>query len=102
MAELSQDHAVVEWTVSSISYTPEVYYIRYGLSPESLTAVSNTTEGTSDISATNLLFSLSLTGLRFQRTYFYQVVAENSVGTTESSVANFTTSSPGNSMIYVS
>lgn len=101
VATLSHDQAVVEWTVSSISYTPEIYHVQYGLSPESMNSTSNATKITTDIHATNMLFSLPLTGLLFKHTYFYRVVAENSIGITESSVANFSTSSPGRNLIEV-
>ena len=74
-----------------IVYTPENYTVRFGTSPGSLTHFSQQQQGGDNFIATNLPFSVELTGLSAGTTYYYQVVAVNSVGTTASVERMFTT-----------
>ena len=83
--------ASIEWRISQISYTPEIYYVKYGTSSTSLTLNTTTIESGSDVSITNQIYSVELRGLTFNTTYYYQVVASNSIGSSYSSVKSFVT-----------
>jgi len=83
--------ATIQWTVSRIAYTPETYTVDFGNSSGSLTNVSQQQESGDDFTATNLQFSVQLTGLSAGTRYYYQVVAMNSEGFTASIEQNFTT-----------
>ena len=85
------NRATIQWTVARIAYTPETYTVHFGNSSGSLTNVSQQQESGDDFTATNLQFSVELTGLSPGSTYYYQVVAVNSVGSTTSDEQNFTT-----------
>ena len=95
VVSVSHEDAEIEWRVAAISFTPETYHVEYGLSQQYLNLTTIITEGTFDVQATNLIYSSILTELRGYITYYYQVVAENTIGTSRSAVRNFTTSSPG-------
>ena len=85
------NRATIQWTVSRIAYTPETYTVHFGTSPGSLTNVSQQRQSGDNVTATNLSFSIELTGLSARTTYYYQVVAMNSVGSTASVEQSFTT-----------
>ena len=87
----THNRATVLWTVPRIAYTPETYTVHFGTSPGSLTNVSQQQESGDDFTATNLTFSVQLTGLSPGTTYYYQVVAMNTEGSTASIEQNFTT-----------
>ena len=77
--------------MSRIAYTPENYTVHFGTSPGSLTPFSQQQQSGDNFTATNLQFSLQLTGLAPGTTYYYQVVAVSSVGSTASVEQSFTT-----------
>ena len=85
------NRATIQWTVSRIAYTPEIYTVHFGTSPGSLSPFSQQQESGDNVTATNLSFSIELTGLSAGTTYYYQVVAMNSVGSTASVEQSFTT-----------
>ena len=90
------DSATIQWLVNAISYTPETYTIYYGTSQVSLQESTNVmVEGTTDITAITQMYSKIVIGLEESTTYYYQIVAENSVGSTESAIAEFTTPTQG-------
>ena len=74
-----------------IAYTPETYTVHFGTSSGSLTYVSQQQDSGDNFTATNLLFSVQLTGLSAGTTYYYQVMAMNSEGFSSSIEQNFTT-----------
>ena len=88
---ITHSRATIQWTVSRIAYTPETYTVHFGTTPGSLTNVSQQLQSGDNFTATNLQFSVQLTGLSAGTTYYYQVVAMNSVGSTASIEQNFTT-----------
>ena len=85
------NRATIKWTVSRIAYTPETYTVHFGTSSGSLTSFNQQRQSGDDFTATNLSFSTQLTGLSPGTTYYYQVVAMNSVGSTSSVEESFTT-----------
>ena len=85
------DRTTIQWTVSRIAYTPENYTVHYGTSSGSLSSFSQQQQSGDNVTATNLQLSVQLTGLSPGTTYYYQVVAVNSVGSNASIEQNFTT-----------
>ena len=83
--------ATIYWTVPRIAYTPENYTVHFGTSPGSLTPFNQQQQSGDNFTATNLQFSLQLTGLSAGTTYYYQVVAVNSVGSAASVEQSFVT-----------
>ena len=65
--------------------------MHFGTSPGSLTPFNQQRQSGDNFTATNLQFSVQLTGLSAGTTYYYQVVTVNSVGSTASVVQSFTT-----------
>ena len=65
--------------------------MHFGTSSGSLTPFNQQRESGDNFTATNLQFSVQLTGLSAGTRYYYQVVAMNSVGSTASVEQNFTT-----------
>ena len=89
--DVSHNRATIQWTVSMIAYTPENYTVHFGTSSGSLTPFNQQRQSGDNFTATNLQFSIQLTGLSAGTTYYYQVVAVNSEGPTASVQQNFTT-----------
>ena len=89
--DVRHNRAAIHWTVSRIAYTPENNTVHFGTSPGSLTYFSQQRQSGDNFTATNLFLSLQLTGLSAGTTYYYQVVAVNSVRSTASVEQSFTT-----------
>ena len=88
---IRHDTATIHWTVSRVAYTPENYTVHLGTSSDSVTRFSQQRGSGDNFTATNLPFSLQLTGLAPGTTYYYQVVAVNSAGSTASVERSYTT-----------
>ena len=90
---ISDSSALIQWTVSSIAYTPETYVVEYGTSQDSLDMTSDPTHSGEDITIANVTYSVTLSDLRENTTYYVHIVATNTAGrSTTSSVERFTTS----------
>ena len=89
--DIRHNRATIHWTVSMIAYTPENYTVHFGTSPGSMTSFNQQRQSGDNFTATNLLYFVELTGLSAGTTYYYQVVAVNSVGSTQSTGPQFTT-----------
>ena len=83
---ISFNGTTIHWTISRIAYTPETYTVHFGTSPGSLTRFSQQRESGDNFTATNLQFSVQLTGLTPATNYSYRVVATNTIGRTAMSV----------------
>ena len=83
--------ATLQWTVPYIAYTPETYQIYHGTDETMLDLSSKTVTGSSDLEVINQVFTVDLTELIHDTTYYYQVIATNSYTTTESDITTFMT-----------
>ena len=91
--------ATINWIVTAIVYTPETYFIVYGLSNDTLDLRSGPIGEATNITDTNVAYSVAITGLRPFTQYYYRVDACNSFTTTESTVETFQTTEAGIRMI---
>ena len=86
--EVESESVVIQWTVAYISYSPETYVVQYGTSRETL--VHNSSRRASEVGTTT--YSVPLSGLRDNTTYYVQVLATNTaLRSSRSSVESFTT-----------
>ena len=76
----------VQWTVPLIAYTPETYVVSYsnGTLKRQQPLMSDPVGSGTDFDAVDQTFSVELTGLEPNTAYNYQVMSENSEGTTAS------------------
>ena len=86
--------AIISWIVQSIVNDTETYTVLYGTGMNTLSN-STVTMGSADLSIINEGFSVNITGLMPFTKYYYIISAENSVGTTNTSLLNFTTDETG-------
>jgi hypothetical protein len=80
--------AILNGTVTANNSTTD-YWFAYGTSKTALTSLTTKTPGFSGIKANPVTFALS--GLKSNTTYYFQVVAANSAGTSKGSVLSFKT-----------
>ena len=86
--EVQSDGVTVQWRVSHIAYCPETYVVQYGTSRESLIHDSSRTHSEEGV----MTYSVKLSGLRDNTTYYVQVLATNTaLRSSRSSVESFTT-----------
>ena len=81
--------------MTSVAYTLETYSVIYGVSIGGLDMRSNFTDGSSNYSAINQAYSVTITDLKPFTQYYYSVVAHNSFTTTESNILTFKTTEAG-------
>ena len=97
VTRVTHNSATISWTVSSLSYDPEMYVVQYGLAEDSLTLNSTIVMG--DVTPLNYMDSFTgsvqLPGLNRLTTYYYGVMAINSAGIAFSDVKMFNTSGLG-------
>ncbi len=91
---LSFELAEIQWLVPAIVYTPENYTVIYGTDESLLNSSSGVVIGTNDITSANQVYSATLRGLQPNTTYYYQVVARNSIGENSSTVGILVTPPP--------
>ena len=89
--------AVIQWTVPSIAYSPETYFIRYGTGKSNLNLKSEVLQGTQNLNAKDQTLSITLRYLTHDTRYYFQVVSNNTNGQTESAEHEFSTSRLGKS-----
>ena len=75
--DITTDSAIIQWTVSYISYSPETYVVKYGTSQDTLIQNSSTIYSGDDITITDMTYSVKLSNLKENTTYYVQVVATN-------------------------
>ena len=89
------------WVVTNITFDPETYSVLYGSNMTMLLSASEVVEGNNDTSVINEVFSSNISGLLPFTTYYYIIRAINTVGSTNTSVMNFTTDETGTVHMYV-
>ena len=90
----SSTEALISWLVPEISYTAEDYTIMYGQNQSFLNYSSETVTGNRDISSVNQIYSITLDELLPNTSYYYQLIAENTIGTNSTEVRAFMTPLP--------
>eukprot|EP00731_Ephydatia_muelleri_P025200 Em0017g283a len=80
--EVNTSSVSVTWTVTKVAFTPEVYSIRFWSPPSTGYTTSDKVNGTSDIVAEDMQYTILLTGLTANLHYVFQVEAKNTVGST--------------------
>ena len=89
---VTHNTALIQWTVFSIAYTPETYVVKYGTSQDSLDMTSDPTHSGEDITIANVTYSVTLSDLRENTTYYVHIVATNTADRSNtSSVERFMT-----------
>ena len=92
ITDITVDSALIQWTVSYIAYSPEVYVVKYGTSQDSLTENSDSTYSGEDTTITNKTYSIKLSNLKENTSYYVQVMATNTAKrTNKSNMERFTT-----------
>ena len=90
--DITTDSAIIQWTVSYISYSPETYVVKYGTSQDTLIQNSSTLYSGDNITITDMTYSVKLSNLKENTTYYVQVVATNTaLRSNMSSVETITT-----------
>ena len=84
----------ISWIVRSIVNDTETYTVLYGTDMNTLSS-SVVRMGNTDLSTINEKFTVNITGLIPFTAYYYIISANNSVGTTNTSVMNFVTNETG-------
>ena len=85
---VKSDSVIIQWTVPYISYSPETYVVQYGTSRDSLIHNSSSTDSEEEV----MTYSVELSGLRDNTTYYVQVLATNTAQrSNRSTVHTFTT-----------
>ena len=83
---------IIQWTVAYISYSPEMYLVQYGINREDLDQNSSVVYSGDDITITSKAYSVELSDLRDNTTYYVQVLATNTAQRSNTSiVVRFTT-----------
>jgi len=85
---ISGNRATIQWTVSSIAYTPETYVVEYGTSQDSLNLTSYSQHSGPDITFTDVTYSVQLSNLE-PAIYHYQVVVTNTADRSTSGAQSF-------------
>ena len=91
---LSFELAQIQWLIPEIVYTPENYTVVYGKEQTLLNYSSNVIVGTDNITSRNQIYSTTLSVLEPNTTYYYQVIATNSVGRNSSIIRQLLTPLP--------
>lgn len=93
MTDNNGETATIEWLIPFIT-SPEEYTVQYGLSRDNLDSNISISSG-NNTSITDQQYSVTIEGLLYVTTYYFQVVVTNEVGTAESDVLSFTTPEGG-------
>ena len=78
MTQISTNSAIIQWTVPSIAYTPEMYVVEYGDVPDSLIYSGDPVTSRDDIVTANKDYSFQLKGLKPGTMYYFIIESQNS------------------------
>ena len=85
---IGTDTVTVEWTISTITFPPETYVVRYGTSTHSLELRSDPIESENNTSSYNVTYSIQLSSLQSNTLYYYQVISMNQAVNIENSTVS--------------
>ena len=85
VSDITSTSARISWTIPNIPSTVESYSVTYGLDPTALTSVSPPHNSGFNV------YSQVLAGLDPSETYYFRVVASNTVGSSGSDIDSFMT-----------
>ena len=89
---VAETSANITFTIPAIAYTPEQYHIEFiGMELQNNLTNSTVISGTGNITATDLVYTITLNGLEEANSYNFSVVSTNCQGSTRTQVENFTT-----------
>ena len=89
---VTETTATITFIVPVIAYTPEMHYIQYiGQELQNVLRNSTSITGTNDITVTNAIYNITLTGLEEANTYEFSVVSTNCIGNATTEEMEFTT-----------
>ena len=91
---ITTDSAIIQWTVSYISYSPETYVVKYGTSQDTLIQNNSTIYSGDDITITDMTYSVKLSNLKGNTTYYVEVVATNTAQISNMSIVERFRTSP--------
>lgn len=91
----------ITWLVPSIAFTPENYSIEYSPNHRNLDINSQSLQGSTNLTATDIMYSLILFDLLPFTQYYYRVVSTNLVGTSQSGIHQFRTPPAGMWFVYL-
>ena len=94
VSDIMSPSATITWTIASLSQQQQ-YYVDYGTDENALDQRSKTVISSDDTSLTDQNYTVSLSELFFNTTYYIQVVATFGVYTLKSGVSSFTTPKEG-------
>lgn len=90
--EVTAESAIIHWTVPYIAYSPEIYTVQYGTSNDSLIQNTDSEYSGEDVNITNKTYSVKLSDLKGNTTYYVQVMAINTANISNtSSMESFAT-----------
>ena len=78
MTQISTNSTIIQWTVPSIAYTPEMYVVEYSEMLDSVIYSANSTSREDNITAVDTTHSVELKGLKPGTKYYFVVEAQNS------------------------
>lgn len=91
----------ITWLVPSIAFTPENYSIEYSPNHGNLDINSQSLQGSTNLTATDIIYSLILFDLLPFTQYYYRVVSTNLLGTRQSGIHQFRTPPAGMWFVYL-
>ena len=91
--------ATISWTIPEILYTEETYYVVYGLTNLTLDQTSESISSGSDVTVTDMVYTITLDNLHPYYTYYFVVTSENSIAPRSTEIYMFTTLEAGNSVL---
>ena len=97
---ITGETAVIMWTILRVTFTFEEYAVYYGQTEDSLSMMSEVLYGL-DLSAVNVTYKVTLSGLQPLSIYYYRVVSSNSITESSSAILNFTTVRDGKMFCFI-
>ena len=73
----SHSAATLEWRIPEIAYDPEMYRVEFGTTQTILNRTSTEVTGSNELTTTNQRYTVELSDLLSETTYYYRVVSTN-------------------------